>query len=463
MTFQKSSLKKGLPKETQSLCPDCKKIISATIYEKDGKVMMKKKCKKHGDFEDIYWSDVSLYLKAEQWAYDGNGVDNPKITDATVCPYECGLCNLHLSHTCLALVDLTNRCNLQCPICFANANAAGYVYEPSFDEVVRMMENLRAERMVPCKAIQFSGGEPTIYPQFFEAIDKARELGFAQIQVATNGVKMTDFDFCQQMRDAGMNTIYLQFDGLREENYINTRGRKLLDLKLNVIENCRNVKPKPLSTVLVPTIVKTINDNQVGEIVKFAIKNAEVVRGVNFQPVAFTGRIDKKQLEQQRYTIPDLVSDLEKQTDFLKKDDFFPVSVVAPISDLISILSNREEITFTAHPHCGYATFVFIDEKDGTVIPIPRFVDVEGLFNRMEELYDKAKKYKLLLKIVKNFKKKGDLKKTFDKYFGEFIDKNKMPEGMDIVEILSDVAFEKDKKSVGKFTWKTLMLSLIHI
>ena len=314
MIIQKSSLQKGLPKETNSLCPECKKIIPATIYEKDGKVMMKKTCEKHGDFEDVYWSDIDMYLKAEQWAFDGKGVDNPKITDATVCPYECGLCNLHLSHTCLALVDLTNRCNLQCPICFANANAAGYVYEPSLDEIVRMMENLRAERPVPCKAVQFAGGEPTIYPQFFEAIEKARELGFAQIQVATNGLKMVDFDFCQKMKDVGMNTIYLQFDGLREEDYITTRGRKLLDLKLKVIENSKKVKPKPLSTVLVPTIVKTINDDQVGEIVKFAVKHAEVIRGVNFQPVAFTGRIDKKQLEQQRYTIPDLVTDLEKQT-----------------------------------------------------------------------------------------------------------------------------------------------------
>ena len=460
MVIKKSFLQKGLPKEIMSLCPECKKIILATVYEKNGKVMMRKTCREHGDFEDIYWSDVDMYLKAEQWAYDGKGVDNPKITDATTCPYECGLCNLHLSHTCLALVDLTNRCNLQCPICFANANAAGYVYEPSFDEVVQMMENLRAERPVPCKAIQFAGGEPTIYPRFFDVIKKAKQLGFAQIQVATNGLKLSDPDFCQKMRDAGMNTIYLQFDGLQEENYIATRGRNLLDLKLKVIENCRKVKPKPLSTVLVPTVVKTVNDNQVGEIVKFAVKNSDVIRAVNFQPVAFTGRIDKKQLEKQRYTLTDLAIDLERQTDFLKREDFYPVPVVAPVSDLVSILSDREEITFTAHPHCGLATFVFI--HDGEVTPIPRFVDVEGLFQRMEELAVKAKKYQFFIKIAKKLKKKGELQKTFDKYFGEFIDKNKMPEDMDIIEVLSDIAFEKDKKSVGKFTWKTLMIGAMH-
>ncbi|MEM0493550.1 MAG: radical SAM protein, partial [Candidatus Thermoplasmatota archaeon] len=315
--MMRTKLITGLPKETTSLCPECLKVITATIYEKDNKVMMKKTCPEHGSFEDIYWSDADMYLKAERWSFDGKGVDNPYIKDASSCPDNCGLCNLHMSHTCLALIDLTNRCNLQCPICFANANAAGYVYEPSYEDVVRMMENLRAEQPVPCKAIQFAGGEPTIYPWFFEVIKKAKELGFSQIQVATNGVKMVDFDFCQRMRDAGMNTIYLQFDGLREEDYTSTRGRKLLDIKLKAVENCKKVKPKPLSTVLVPTIVKTINDDQVGAIVNYAVANSEAIRGVNFQPVSFTGRIDKDQLAKQRYTIPDLVKDLERQTDFL--------------------------------------------------------------------------------------------------------------------------------------------------
>ncbi|MEM4258620.1 MAG: radical SAM protein [Candidatus Thermoplasmatota archaeon] len=460
MPSQKSVLVTGLPKETLSLCPECKNIIKATLFEKNGKVMIHKTCKNHGEFEDVYWSDVGMYLKAEKWAFDGTGVDNPFIKDAKICPQECGLCNLHLSHTCLALIDLTNRCNLQCPICFANANAAGYVFEPTFDEVVRMMENLRAERPVPCKAIQFAGGEPTIYPRFFDVIKKAKELGFAQIQVATNGLKMVDFEFCQNMRDAGMNTIYLQFDSLREKDYIAARGRKLLDIKLKAVENCKKVTPKPLSTVLVPTVVKTVNDDQVGAIAQYAVDNAQVIRGVNYQPVSFTGRIDTKELAKQRYTIPDLIKDLENQTTFLKKDDFYPVPIVAPVSELVSILSNRDEVTFTSHPHCGYATFVFVN--NGTVTPIPRFVDVEGLFTRMEELAGKAEKYQFLIRIAKRFKKKSDLKKTFEKYFGEFIDKNKMPEGIDIVDALSTVAFEKDKKAVGEFTWKTLMIGAMH-
>ena len=155
-----SALKKGLPKDTKSLCPECKKVVPATIYESDGKVLMDKICPEHGKVTDIYWSDVELYLKAEKFAYDTTGVSNALIQDATSCPENCGLCNLHTSHTVLANLDLTNRCNMNCPICFANANQAGYVYEPTFEEVVKMLETLRAEKPVPCTAIQFSGGEP---------------------------------------------------------------------------------------------------------------------------------------------------------------------------------------------------------------------------------------------------------------------------------------------------------------
>jgi uncharacterized radical SAM superfamily Fe-S cluster-containing enzyme len=130
----------GLPKKTQSLCPECKTVIDADIVEEDGKAVMKKECSKHGKFQDVVMSDAKLYLKQESMAQDGVGLANPFYTkeDAT-CPDDCGMCVLHKSHTCLAILDLTNRCNLKCPICFANANSAGYVDEPTYDQVVYMM------------------------------------------------------------------------------------------------------------------------------------------------------------------------------------------------------------------------------------------------------------------------------------------------------------------------------------
>jgi uncharacterized radical SAM superfamily Fe-S cluster-containing enzyme len=123
---------------------------------------MEKSCPKHGAFKDVVWSDAEMYLRAEKWAKDGVGVENPAIPKAKQCPFDCGLCDLHLSHTGLANVDLTNRCNLRCPICFANANQAGYVFEPDYETVVKMLKVLRAQRPVPTPAVQFSGNPPSI-------------------------------------------------------------------------------------------------------------------------------------------------------------------------------------------------------------------------------------------------------------------------------------------------------------
>ena len=429
MIIRESTLKKGLPKETESVCPECGKIVKAKIFDENGRVMIEKKCSEHGGFKDVYWSDAGLYLKAEKFAYDGIGVENPKIKAKKKCPFECGLCDLHLSHTCLANIDLTNRCNLRCPICFANAASAGYVCEPDYETIVKMMQNLRNERPVPTPAVQFSGGEPTIYPRFFDVIKKAKELGFAQVQVATNGLKLADLDFCQKMKDNGLNTVYLQFDGLNDEVYAQARGRKLLDVKMKAIENCRNVKPKPLSTVLVPTIVNGVNDDQVGEILNFAVKNSDVIRSVNYQPVSFTGRIDKEEREKGRFTLTDLVDRLESQTNFLKKEDFYPVPVVTPISELISILAGEPKVAFTAHPHCGLATFLYIE--NGNATPITRFVDVEGMFSQMMRMAEKLDKagflVRLLGKMKSDFSKKKSVQKSFEKYFGKYIYEDELP------------------------------------
>ncbi|MCK5309249.1 MAG: radical SAM protein, partial [Thermoplasmata archaeon] len=152
MVVKETALKLELPKKTGSLCPECKARITADIYEENGKVMIKKTCPEHGEFKDVYWSDVGLYLMSEKWAVDGMGVDNPAVPIEKGCPDDCGLCDLHMSGTSLANLDLTNRCNLRCPICFANANDAGVVYEPTFEEVTSMLQTLRNERPVPVTA-----------------------------------------------------------------------------------------------------------------------------------------------------------------------------------------------------------------------------------------------------------------------------------------------------------------------
>jgi hypothetical protein len=120
------SLGKGLPKDTESLCPECRQLIPARIFELHGKVWMAKTCEEHGEFRDVVFSDVQLYHKMEEWNFgDNNGNTNPNNEQGATCPTDCGLCTLHTSHTALANLDLTNRCNLTCPVCFANANTSG--------------------------------------------------------------------------------------------------------------------------------------------------------------------------------------------------------------------------------------------------------------------------------------------------------------------------------------------------
>ncbi len=445
-------LPKGLPKHTQSLCPECVGIIPADIIERDGKVLMVKDCPEHGHFEDVYYSDVGLYLKVERWAHDGIGVLNPIEPDAKECPTDCGLCQMHKSHTVLANVDLTNRCNLRCPVCFANANMSGFIVEPTFDQVLDMLRNLRANRPVPTPSVQFAGGEPTVYPYFFEAVRAAKVLGFSQIQVATNGLLLAeDPTFAQRMVEAGVHTVYLQFDGFDDEMYKSVRGRPMLDVKLRAIENVRKANPH-MSICLVPTVVNTVNDHMVGDIVNFALKNIDVIHAVNFQPVAFTGRIDKSELEQKRFTLADLVDRLAKQTDFLAKDDFFPVPSVAVFSELATLLKGDPKVAFTSHAHCGIATFIFV-EDDGTPIPVTRFIDVPRLLEDVEKVADDIERSRL----------KGAAKVRLLKLLvGKYIDKSKSPGGIGMSDLIKSIYTEGDKKALSHFTWRSLMIGGMH-
>ncbi|MCD6383093.1 MAG: radical SAM protein [Thermoplasmata archaeon] len=454
--IQKSQLKKGLPKETLSLCPECKRIIPATIYEENGKVMYKKTCPEHGEFIDVYFGDVESYLRMERWAVDGIGVENPNTETKYGHPFDCGLCPYHLSHTALANVDLTNRCNLKCPICFANANAAGFVYEPDLQTVIKMLKMLRDERPVPTPAVQFAGGEPTIYPHFLEAVRAARDLGFAQIQVATNGVRLAhDPNFAQAMVDAGMHTVYLQFDGFKEETYIKARGRPgFLKEKLLAIEYCRRTKPKPLATVLVPVIVRGINDDEVGKIVDFALANLDVIRSVNFQPVSFSGRINQDQRIKGRYTIGDLIRDLAEQTDYLDgPEDFFPIPAAAILSELVSQIAKEPKVAFTTHPHCGSATYLFKEQGSGRIISIARFLDADGLLDEALELVQSGE-------LQKMGKIRGALKAY--QLVKKYLDTSKAPKGVNLLSMLKSVFMKGDKSSLGEFHWRTLFIGTMH-
>ena len=449
-------LKKGLPKTTQSLCPDCTQLIDARIFEEDGKVVMEKHCPDHGDFRDIVYSDAKLYLKMEEWSFgDNRGLENPLVTDATRCPDDCGLCNLHTSHTALANVDLTNRCNLTCPVCFANANAAGYVYEPDFETVRKMLQALRAERPAPCRIVQFSGGEPTIYPRFLDVLRMAREMGFSHLQAATNGIKFTDLEFAQQCKEAGLHTLYLQFDGVCDDVYRRTRGANLWEKKLKCIENVRKAG---LKIVFVPTIVKGLNDHQIGDIVRLALENIDCTSGLSFQPVAFTGRIARHELMAKRFTLSDFAHAVQQQPGIADPyQDWFPLSCVTPFSKLLSALRGEETTTLSCHPHCSMGTYLFVDQNRKAT-PVTQFMDVGGMLKEMDMLARKAGKRRV------QFFTKLEAWNTLRKFFHA----DKAPEGLDFQKFLQTLQGFVDKKygrgeSEKKgFTYRTLMLAGMH-
>lgn len=426
-------VKFGLPKEIDSICPECMEIIKATLYAEGGKVWITKRCDEHGEFKDIFYGNVELYYKCEEfWFGDGKGIEDPPIKHATVCPNQCGLCNMHTSHSGLPIMDLTNRCNLTCPVCFANANAAGYLYEPSYEDVVKMLECIKNQKPVQADRVQFSGGEPTVRPDFLEIVRKATELGFYYVQVNTNGIKMADLEFAQAAKEAGVQNIYLQFDGLSEEVYKKTRSRDLLEYKLRTIENARKVK---LDVILVPTLVKGFNDDQVGEIVKFAVKNHDVISGIAFQPVSFVGRYSQSHRLEKRYTLADLAFDIEKQTGYINAiRDWFPIGCTSALSKLAASLSGSPVFTLTLHPHCSQGTYMYIG-KDGSIKPVSEFIDLPNFLREVAALSREIKpsRFTLLskLKILSRVKK----------YFHE----DKAPMGMTFESFLQSMDGYQDK------------------
>jgi uncharacterized radical SAM superfamily Fe-S cluster-containing enzyme len=373
-----------LPRTVESLCPECCCMILGRYYVKDRIVYIEKTCPEHGYFRDKISTDVDLYLKAARTGWeDERGVYDPQVTEANACPSDCGVCNQHMSTSCLAQIDMTNRCNLTCPVCFASANQAGYVAEPTYDMVVEMMQALRDQRPHPPTALQFTGGEPTIHPQFIELVRKANEMGFTHVQAATNGIALANVEFAERAAEAGLHTLYLQFDGLDDRVYKRLRGRPLLEMKLACLENCHKFGMK---ICLVPTVVKGENDDQVGEIFRFAVDNIEVISAISYQPVAFTGRISRRDLDAKRYTLGDLAHDLAEASGADLYRDFFPLNLIAPMSRVMQLLDGKPKIRTSCHTDCAFGTYFFVT-PGREAIPIPKLFDVHRLFGGFNELH----------------------------------------------------------------------------
>jgi len=436
---------------TKSLCPECYAVIDASIIHENGRIMLEKTCKEHGFFKEVYWSNADQFKRFERYWHDGEGIENPNVSNGN-CPNACGICPSHKTTTILANIDVTNRCNQRCPVCFANASASGYIYEPSLEQIRNMMQILRNEKPIPCPSVQFAGGEPTMRKDIVDIIRMAKEFNFTQIQIATNGIKLAkSIGLCQELKKAGLNTVYLQFDGVTQQPYLINRGYNALPFKLKAIENCRI---SGLSSVcLVPTLAKGVNDNEVGDIIRFAADNMDTIKGVNFQPVSFAGRIHREERMEKRITIPHLLELIEEQTNGdITSEDFYPVPFVTPISHFATAQEGVQNVEFTVHPHCGAGTYIYVE--DGKMIPITRFIDVEGLLEHIDELASNDNKWKSLARI----KRLSSLIKALPKY----IDTKKAPKSVDVKKLFINVFKDGTGEATKEFHRHTLFIGAMH-
>jgi hypothetical protein len=329
--------------ETTSLCPRCLNAIPAKIIIKNKSVHILKNCRKHGEQLELLEEDAEYYLKRGE--YDKPGTLSKTQTKINKgCPFDCGLCPEHEQHTCIALLEITNDCDLKCPMCYAEAGKKNTL---SLGKISKMLDMYQDSEFGKAELLQISGGEPTTHPDIIEIIKLARAKKFKYVMLNTNGLRISeDIDFVKELSQfKGGFEIYLQFDGFDKKAYFHLRGRDLTEIKRKAI---KNLAEHEIPITLVSTIEKGVNDKEIGNIVKFGIET-KYIRGVNFQPIAFFGRLNKVNLKD-RITLTGILNRLEQQTNgMIKKGDFIPLPC------------NVERVAIT-----------FLYRSDGEFIPITR-------------------------------------------------------------------------------------------
>ncbi len=292
---------------TRSLCPRCRRLVEAKIIVRKGRVYFRKNCPEHGICEDFVCSDVAYYDRHEfsQPARLPNAYGTKSDKG---CPYDCGICTEHEQHTCIALIEITSGCNLECPMCFAESGPGGKFLDLATYK--KMVDRYVFLEGIP-DVLQISGGEPTIHPELLSMVRYAYEQPIQAVMINTNGVRLAHdpglVEALAAMKDKV--EIYLQFDGLEERTYKALRGTNLLEIKLAALENLRR---HDLRCTLVCTVEHNTNLHEVGAVVEFGLARP-FVRGVSFQLATYCGRhVDPGDLEN-RVTMPDLVKNLVAQ------------------------------------------------------------------------------------------------------------------------------------------------------
>lgn len=305
--------------QTESLCPVCLEKIPAFRVTDGCDVYLEKHCESHGKFSAVIWRKDPSF---EKWVKPKVPVQPPvcysEITKG--CPFDCGLCVLHRQITCTALLEITQRCNLNCKYCFASSEKSA-VSDPDIKTIEFWFK--RVKEAAPSSNIQLSGGEPSLRDDLSQIVEIGRQAGFGFIQLNTNGLRLAEEeDYAARLKEAGLASVFFQFDGLSDKTYLALRGQKLLAKKLLAIERCAKAG---IGVVLVPMIVPGINVHEIGSILEFALKEYPGVRGIHFQPVSYFGRHPENIDNNNRITIPEIITALETQSNgMVRASDFRP-------------------------------------------------------------------------------------------------------------------------------------------
>ena len=450
-SWEKTKPTLGFPRQTDSLCPACVKEareaiiagkkdwrdlmhekvgeIKAQIIERDGQVWMVKDCPLHGHYEDMMAVD-SKFLNWIEKQFPGR--DIPAHNDEDL--HKHGSSTVRYGRGSVLTVDLTNRCNMMCDPCFMDANQVGYVHELGWEEIKEILDNALKIKPRRQMSVQFSGGEPTMSPYFFDAVAYARKIGYNSVQAATNGIEFAKSkEFCKKAFEAGMRYAYLQFDGIGNDANSHRQIGNLFDVKLRAIENMHEAG---IEIVLVVTIVNNVNNDQVGTIVKFAMENPKKIAFVSFQPVSFTGRdedITPERRLRQRYTLSHLAQDVSSQVGKVEPTrDWFPISFISTFAGFSDMVKGQEStwgsLSCGCHPNCGVGTALMINKETKEWAPVPRFLDAEQLTKDVTAITDAARgknfsNFMMAMALLKNYHpfqgpkglKLYDLFKKFDK------------------------------------------------
>ncbi|MEM1642338.1 MAG: radical SAM protein [Desulfurococcaceae archaeon] len=451
------SLRKGeeVLSLTLSVCPYCYRALPALIVEREGRVYIRRVCPEHGVIEELYYGDSSFYKRVMGFKEEGRGTRYVYTPVKTACPFNCGLCAMHKQHTALVNLVVTNRCDLSCWYCFFYSEAAGYVYEPTLEQIREMVRSIKKQSVTV--AIQLTGGEPLLREDLVDIMRILREEGVRHIQLNTNGLKFARLyledpakavEYARSLRQAGLNTVYLSFDGVTPKT--NPKNHWEIPFIFEVFR-----KAGITSVVLVPTVIKDFNTHELGAIVRFAARNIDIVRSVNFQPVSLTGFMKKREREKYRITIPELVKLIEEQTDGeIPREAWFPVNASAVFSRFIEGFSGEFKFEMANHPICGVGTYVYVEKSENRIklVPITSFIDVEGLLEylreKWEELIAGSSRVVTGLKLLYTIRK--------------FIDSSKAPKEFDIYKIIVNVVLRRSYEALGELHYKLLFIGQMH-